>query len=112
MRQWSLRYHCIGQTPYALESDLPCHAEVSKKQPAWKSAEKRLKLLGNLVHAIDLHPFASFLTTLNVLFMVLPLYVVARKQDPDFTMDLHVFSADGLEDPDRKQSSRCTCFPK
>ncbi len=85
-----------------LDADLPCHREVSKKgEPAWKSAEKKLKLVGELVHAIDLHPFASFLTTLNVLFMILPLYAVVRKQDPDFTVDLHIFSADSLEKPER-----------
>ncbi|MGB9074730.1 MAG: N-6 DNA methylase [Terriglobales bacterium] len=94
-----------------LDADLPCHRELSKKgAPAWKSAEKRLKLVGELVHAIDLHPFASFLTTLNVLFMVLPLYAVARKQDPDFTVDLHIFSADGLESPDKKTEQQIHMF--
>jgi hypothetical protein len=32
--------------------------------------------------------------------MILPLYAVARKQDPDFTVDMHIFSADGLESPE------------
>ncbi len=91
----------LGRLLAHLEGDAPCHRELSKRgEPAWKSAEKRLKLVGDLIHAIDLHPFASFLTTLNVLFMVLPLYAVARKQDPDFTVDLHIFSADGLESPE------------
>src|SRR5208282_43458 len=94
-----------------LDADLPCHGELSKKgKPAWKTAEQRLKLVGELVHAIDLHPFASFLTTLNVLFMVLPLYAVARKQDPDFTVDLHIFSADGLESPDKKTEQQIHMF--
>src|SRR5208282_2549711 len=96
-----------------LDADLPCHGELSKKgKPAWKTAEQRLKLVGELVHAIDLHPFASFLTTLNVLFMVLPLYAVARKQDPDFTVDLHIFSADGLERPvpDKKTEQQAHLF--
>lgn len=91
----------LGRLFAHLETNAPCHKELSKKgEPEWKSAEKRLKLVGELVHAIDLHPFASFLTTLNVLFMVLPLYAVARKQDPDFTVNLHIFSADGLESPE------------
>jgi len=60
----------LGRLLAHFEADAPCHKELSKKgEPAWKSAEKRLKLVGELVHAIDLHPFASFLTTLNVLFM-------------------------------------------
>jgi hypothetical protein len=94
-----------------LELDLPCHKEISKKgEPAWKTAERKLKLVGELVHAIDLHPFASFLTTLNILFMVLPLYAVARKQDPDFTVDLHVFSTDSLENPEATPAEQIPMF--
>jgi len=94
-----------------LDLDLPCHKELTKKgEPAWKTAEKKLKLVGQLLHGIDLHPFASFLTTLNVLFMVLPLYATARKQDPDFTVDIHVFSADGLERPERNTEEQMNMF--
>jgi hypothetical protein len=91
--------------------DLPCHNHLLKKgEPAWKSAEKKLKIVGEKVHAIDLHPFASFLTTLNVLFMVLPLYATARKQDPDFTVDLHVYSTDGLERPEQQTQAQMQMF--
>lgn len=101
----------LGRLLTHLDKDLPCHKELSKKgEPVWKSAEKRLKLVGELVHAIDLHPFASFLTTLNVLFIVLPLYAAVRKQDPDFTVDLHIFSADGLEGPDKKTEQQMHMF--
>jgi type I restriction-modification system DNA methylase subunit len=94
-----------------LDLDLPCHREMVKKgEPTWKTAEKKLKHVGQLLHGIDLHPFASFLTTLNVLFMVLPLYAVARKQDPDFTVDIHIFSADGLERPERKTEEQMHMF--
>jgi len=90
----------LGRLLAHLELDLPCHKELAKKgEPSWKVAEKRLKLVAEMVHAIDLHPFASFLTTLNVLFMVLPFYAVARDRDPDFTIDLHIYSTDGLEAP-------------
>ncbi len=94
-----------------LDLDMPCHANIKKKGvPEWKTAEQKLKVTADRVHAIDLHPFASFLTTLNVLFMVLPLYAVARKQDPDFTIDLHIFSTDGLERPDRKTEEQMHMF--
>jgi hypothetical protein len=94
-----------------LDLDMHCHANIKKKGvPEWKIAEQKLKVIAERVHAIDLHPFASFLTTLNVLFMVLPLYAVARKQDPDFTIDLHVFSADSLERPDRKTEEQMHMF--
>jgi hypothetical protein len=94
-----------------LDLDMHCHANIKKKGvPEWKTAEQKLKVTAERVHAIDLHPFASFLTTLNVLFMVLPLYAIARKQDPDFTIDLHVFSADSLERPDRKTEDQMHMF--
>ena len=101
----------LGRLLGHLELDLPCHAELSGKgEPAWKTAERRLKLVGSLVHAIDLHPFASFLTTLNVLFMVLPMYAAARAKDPDFTVDLRVFSSDSLERPERQPEQQMQMF--
>jgi len=92
---------------------MPCHSQIKTKGvPAWKVAEQKLKVVADNVHAIDLHPFASFLTTLNVLFMALPLYAVARKQDPDFTIDFHIFSADSLERPDRKTEQQMHMFDR
>src|SRR5207249_3191217 len=48
--------------------------------------------------------------TLNVLFLILPLYALARNRDPDFTIDLHIFSADGLERPDRATGEQIHMF--
>jgi hypothetical protein len=101
----------LGRLLTHLDSEMPCHSSIkSKGVPAWKTAEQKLKVVAEKVHTIDLHPFASFLTTLNVLFMVLPLYAIARKQDPDFTIDLHIFSADSLERPDRKTEQQMHMF--
>ena len=101
----------LGRLLAHLELDLPCHKELKAKgEPAWKTAEKKLKLVGELLHGIDLHPFASFLTTLNALFMILPLYAAARKQDPDFTLALHIFAADSLERPDKKTEQQIHMF--
>lgn len=101
----------LGRLLAHLDADMPCHKALTKKgEPDWKHAEQKLILVASLVHAIDLHPFASFLTTLNVLFIVLPLYVVARKQDPDFTIGLQVFSADSLERPDKKTEDQMHMF--
>lgn len=84
-----------------LELDLPCHASPHRRGlPAWKRAEEVLNVVSDCVHAVDLHPFAAFLTTLNVLFLLLPLYVRAREKNPDFTLELYIFSADSLEKPD------------
>lgn len=101
----------LGRLLAHLDADKPCHKELkSKGEPEWKRAEQILNFVASRVHAIDLHPFASFLTTLNVLFMVLPFYVAARKRDPDFTIELHVFSADSLERPDKKTEDQMHMF--
>jgi len=101
----------LGRLLAHLDLDLPCHTKAPKKrEPEWKTAEERLSLVAQRLHAIDLHPFASFLTTLNVLFMVLPLYVKARDKDPNFTMDFHVFAFDSLEKPGRQTEEQTQMF--
>jgi type I restriction-modification system DNA methylase subunit len=83
------------------ELDLPCHAGIHKRGlPDWKRAEMILKTAAKNLHAVDLHPFAAFLTTLNVLFLLMPQYVKAREKNPDFSLDLQVFSSDSLEKRD------------
>lgn len=68
--------------------------------PEWKRAEAILRIVEANVHAIDIHPFAAFLTTINVMFLILPLYVKARKRNPSFSLDLRIFSSDALEKPE------------
>jgi hypothetical protein len=96
-----------------LETDMPCHStKGSKKEPAWKSAESALRTAEANVHGIDLHPFAAFLTTLNVLFMLLPLYVRARDKDPEFTINPEIFSGDSLEPPEVLRPDQGELFTK
>jgi hypothetical protein len=68
--------------------------------PEWKRAEAILRAVETNVHAIDIHPFAAFLTTINVMFLILPLYVKARKRNPSFSLELRIFSSDALEKPE------------
>jgi len=68
--------------------------------PEWKRAEAILRAVERNLHGIDIHPFAAFLTTINVMFLILPLYVRARKKNPSFSLDLRIFSADSLEKPE------------
>ena len=85
-----------------LDLDLPCHAELRRRGvPEWKRAEERLNLISRNLHAVDLHPFAAFLTTVNALFMLMPLYVKAREKNPNYSLDLQIFSSDSLEKHDQ-----------
>ena len=64
-----------------LSLDLPCHAHLHKPRvPEWKRAEAVLELVARNLHGVDLHPFAAFLTTVNVLFLLLPTYAKAREK--------------------------------
>jgi len=84
-----------------LELKMSCHKELHKRGlPEWKRAEKILEIAARNLHAIDLHPFAAFLTTLNALFLLMPLYVKARAKNPTFSIDLQIFPADALEKHD------------
>lgn len=83
-----------------LELKKACHAEINKRGvPEWRRSEEMLKIATRNLHAIDLHPFAAFLTTLNALFLLMPHYVKAREKNPTFSLDLQIFSADALEKP-------------
>lgn len=81
--------------------DLPCHPQIHNKGlPEWKRAEEILNITMRNLHGVDIHPFAAFLTTINSLFMLLPLYVKVRERNPDFSLDLHIFASDSLEKHD------------
>jgi len=79
----------------------PGHEQIVKgNAPEWKRAEAILRAVERNLHGIDIHPFAAFLTTINVMFLILPLYVLARKKNPSFSLDLRIFSSDSLEKPE------------
>jgi len=81
-----------------LNMPLACHSSIIKQRdPQWKRAEAILAIVREKVHAVDIHPFAAFLTTVNLLFLLLRLYAVAREKTPGLSLDLDVFSHDSLE---------------
>ena len=58
-----------------------------------------LDVVVSRVHAIDIHPFGALLTTLNLTFLLLPLFAEVKRQNPEYVLDLRVFSADSLLAP-------------
>ncbi|MDI7269318.1 MAG: N-6 DNA methylase, partial [Myxococcota bacterium] len=81
-----------------LDLALPCHAEANDPSlPPWRRAELLARLAAKNAHAVDIHPFAAFLTTVNMLFQLLPYYMEARRKNREFTLSLNVFTADSLE---------------
>ncbi len=87
-----------------LAEPMPCHAELhARNKSAIQKAGALLRIVERNVNAIDIHPFASFLTTLNVLFSILPRYVQVRERDPDFVMEFNIFAWDALDPPTERE---------
>ncbi|MDI7267177.1 MAG: N-6 DNA methylase [Myxococcota bacterium] len=90
-----------------LELDMPCHADLHESSTEeWSRAERIARLATGAAHAVDIHPFAAFLTTINVLFQILPHYVRGRHANPELTLPFGVFTADSLELPEAQMPTR------
>jgi len=46
----------------------------------------------------DVHPFATFLASVNLVFQVIDLYTSVRHRHPTYSLPLNIFTADSLED--------------
>lgn len=80
-----------------LDLPQPCHAELLSLKASWERARFRLERVADCIHGIDIHPFAAFLSTLNVLFVILDDYVAAKKHAPALTVDFAIFARDSLD---------------
>jgi len=82
------------------ERSLPCHSELyARDVTEWERAQSILQLAAKNIRAIDIHPFAAFLTYINFLFAVLPLYAQVRRQRKMFRLDAWIFSGNSLLTP-------------
>ena len=101
----------LGRLLTHLSKPMPCHQELySRNESPIQRLESTLRTVSRNANGVDIHPFASFLTTLNVLFAVLPLYVRARRDNPDFAMDFNIFAWDSLEPPSDEPKDQLPMF--
>jgi hypothetical protein len=101
----------LGRLLTHLSKPMPCHQELfSRNKSNLQKLEAMLRIVSKNANGVDLHPFASFLTTLNVLFAVLNLYVRARRDDPEFVVDLNIFAWDSLEPPSDQPKEQLPMF--
>ena len=101
----------LGRLLTHLSTPMPCHDQLySRNTSSIQRVESTLRIVAQNVHGVDIHPFASFLTTLNVLFAVLHLYVQARKDNPDFLIDLNIFAWDTLDPPSDQPKDQLPMF--
>jgi type I restriction-modification system DNA methylase subunit len=80
-----------------LEREMSCHKEVhDKKLPEWELKKRVLDIITEAVHGIDIHPFATFLTTLNLLFQLIDLYGEVKHYYPSYILKLRIVTHDAL----------------
>jgi hypothetical protein len=58
------------------------------------------ELLSGVV-GLDIHPFATFLASTNLVFQVIDLYIAVRRRHPEYRLPLNVFTVDSLEEHGR-----------
>lgn len=58
------------------------------------------ELLSGVV-GLDIHPFATFLASTNLVFQVIDLYTTVRRRHPEYRLPLNVFTVDSLEEHGR-----------
>jgi hypothetical protein len=80
-----------------LEQKMDCHAAVYEKSlPKWERKRRIIDLMTNAIHGVDIHPFATFLTTLNLLFQLLDLYIEVKDYYPNYPLKLKIVTHDAL----------------
>jgi hypothetical protein len=84
-----------------------CHSTLHARDiPGWERAHSLLQNVAQNIHAIDIHPFAAFLTYINFVFAVLPLYAQVRRQRKTFRLDVAVFTSNSLLTPGENAGQR------
>ena len=76
-----------------LEAKAQCH---TLPETEWGKARLVLDAVKESIYAIDIHPFATFLTSLNLAMLLLDYYFKVRHQDSTYTLELNVITADSL----------------
>ncbi len=89
------------------DKDLVCHRSLyARDLTDWERADNTLNIVVRNIHAIDLHPFAAFLTYVNFLFVVLPLYAQVQRQRKTLRLEVSVFAANSLLTPGENAGQR------
>ena len=84
-----------------------CHSGFhGRNVPDWEQAHSIIQNVVKNIHAIDIHPFAAFLTYINFLFAILALYARVRRQRKSFRLDVAIFSGNSLLTPGENAGQR------
>lgn len=78
-----------------LETPMACHT-IDTSKPMWERDKELLERITANIHGIDIHPFATFLTTTNLTFQLIQHYSRARQKYPTYSLEFNVATHDAL----------------
>lgn len=92
---------CANRLLNHFRKSLDCHTKEFRSER--EKIEYILEKITENIHAIDIHPFATFLTSLNLLMIIFPLYSQIRKLNPGYRINFKVVTHDALLPPPESQ---------
>jgi predicted helicase len=78
-----------------LETDMPCHKK-EKGLPEWIVQKEVLETILRNINGIDINPFAAFLTTMNLTFLLIDIYSKVKHKYAGFSLSFNVATHDSL----------------
>lgn len=90
-----------GSGAFLVEALLRRRQALEKSTPGDLKNTITTQQLDNLVEGIvgfDIHPFATFLASVNLVFVVIDLYEAVLRRNRSYSLPLNIFTVDALED--------------
>ena len=78
-----------------LRTPMSCHS-IDDRKPAWERDREMLEKIMSNIYGIDIHPFATFLTTTNLTFQLIETYSKVRHKYPEYTLEFNVVTHNAL----------------
>jgi len=94
----------LGRLRKHFEMNKVCH-QRKHRQPSWEWEKAVLERMIFNIQGIDIHPFATFLTTINLTFQVIDIYSQVKHKYPEFSLSFNIVTHDALaEKPSVKEA--------
>lgn len=78
-----------------LETNMACH-QRKRNEPIWVMQKRILETILSNINGIDINPFATFLTTMNLTFQVIDIYSEIRQKYQNFSLSFNIATHDSL----------------
>lgn len=78
-----------------LKSKQSCH-EDHKIKNDWERDQRILDTITENLYGIDIHPFSTFLTTINLIFQIIDIYANVKKYNSAYKLNLNIITYDTL----------------